>query len=1150
MGKKIRQLVTTVLVIAMIITTCISKETYLEAKKSIVSVTNKKTSGYLVIQKGKRKQLSLKINNKKIQKNKIKKKVKFKSANKKIVTVSKTGVLKAKKIGKTKIYITPKKAGKKISLKIKVVQKATNVSGDSVHEASATPVATAPQQESATPAISAKPMATATVAPTATATVAPTAAPTATASPIVGPTVAPSAAPTATATVSAAPTPVVSATPGPQMIASGECADMKKVGTFANASDELGFRAMVLYANDEYCFTSYTFTGTNKKYRMVVKGASSNDTAAGVSVYIGGKKVGEVSFTGTSLSTKSFDFEMTDVTGTQEIKFLLETDNNTNNTYINSYELYYLGDIPAAPTATPTATATAAPTATATVAPTATATVAPTATAAPTAKPTATADPTPVVSAKPTATPEPQKIASEDCANMKPDGSYAGVSNKLGFSAMVLYGNGDSCSTSYTFTGTNKKYRMFVKGASDNNTAAGVSVYIGDKKVGAVSFTGTTLSTQSFDFKMTDVTGPQTIKFLLETDNNTNNTYINSYELYYIGDIPEPPAAPVPATKGAAYTGNYRNLFKEYGYSEAEINEKVESTWQKLFYGSEEKGKEERIYYPVGDDMAYIYTADTDDVRSEGMSYGMMICVQMNKKAEFDRLWKWAKTYMQHKDGEFKGYFAWQMHTDGSKMSNTPASDGEEYFATALLFASARWGDGEGIYNYKAEAQSILDAMLHQADDKQGVNMFDSTHKMPVFCPLGDAATYTDPSYHLPAFYEVWAIEADKDNEFWSEAAEASRQHFKDATYPTTGLGPDYSEYDGRPKNHYEHKDFRYDAWRIAGNIACDYAWWARDDWAVTHANRLQSFFYDKGVESYGSLWTIDGTKEYTTDHSPGLVAMNATASLAASTQKAWAFVENFWNTSPTTGKYRYYDGCLYMMGLLHCSGNFRIYLSGNTPTAEVNGKISPTSAEFDLSGEKQKDVTTNLILAGERSLVSIKNGDVTLNKGTDYTVSNELVTIKKDYLAKMSTGNTKLTFVFDKGKNATLTISVKNTETGEGNDPSGKISAASADSSQGVTVENGIVTFDSTDSYIAFNVDLGSKGLQKVTAYVKEPSNSGQLFVRSGSLSNAPTTIWNLGNGSWTEASSTLNPGLTGQTTLYIQANKPGIQIDWIKFE
>ena len=45
-----------------------------------------------------------------------------------------------------------------------------------------------------------------------------------------------------------------------------------------------------------------------------------------------------------------------------------------------------------------------------------------------------------------------------------------------------------------------------------------VSVYIGGKKVGTVGFAGTTLSEQSFEFKMTDVTGNQEIKFLLETD--------------------------------------------------------------------------------------------------------------------------------------------------------------------------------------------------------------------------------------------------------------------------------------------------------------------------------------------------------------------------------------------------------------------------------------------------------------------------------------------------------------------------------------------------------------------------------------------------------------------------------------------------------
>ena len=766
-------------------------------------------------------------------------------------------------------------------------------------------------------------------------------------------------------------------------------------------------------------------------------------------------------------------------------------------------------------------------------------------TAQPTAEPTKqpTAEPTP------SASQEPQLVNSGECSKMTCGGSYAGPVSGKEYSAVALYGNGDYCTTSYEFVGTNKKYRMVVKGASSNSSTASVSVYIGGKKVGTVGFAGTTLSEQSFEFKMTDVTGKQEIKFLLETDNGSNDTYVNSYELYYIGDVKPLPDAPTPASVGAVSTGKYRNLFKELGYSDAEIDKKVESAWQKFFYGTDD----ERIYYPVGEDMAYIYTADTDDVRSEGMSYGMMICVQMDKQEEFDRLWKWAKTHMQHKSGEFKGYFAWQMNTNGTIKDNTPAADGEEYFATSLLFASARWGNGEGIYNYNKEAQEILTTMLHQADDGQGVNMFDKTHKMPVFCPIGNAATYSDPSYHLPAFYEVWAREAEQDNDFWSEAAEASRQHFKDATNEKTGLGPDYSEYSGAAKNDGNHGDFRFDAWRIAANIACDYAWWAQDSWATTHANRIQSFFYDQGVDSYGNQWSLDG-KNLSPDHSPGLVAMNATASLASSDKKSWSFLEDLWNISPTTGKYRYYDGCLYMMGLLHCSGKFRAYLSGNTPVVGVvNGKISTTTAEFDLNADKKEDVTTKLILNDVRTLSEIRNDKTVLEEGKDYTISGDTVSIRKEYLSKQAVGVTKLTFVFDAGKNAVMSITIKDSKLPDVPAVSGpfdkiKATDCTADSKD-IKVEDGKVTLNSTSSYIAFDLDFGSETAKSITAYLKEPNNSGQLFVRSGSLSSTVATVYNLGNGSWKETKNSLWPTVTGKTKIYIQANKPGVQIDWIQF-
>jgi oligosaccharide reducing-end xylanase len=60
-----------------------------------------------------------------------------------------------------------------------------------------------------------------------------------------------------------------------------------------------------------------------------------------------------------------------------------------------------------------------------------------------------------------------------------------------------------------------------------------------------------------------------------------------------------------------------------------------------------------------------------------------------------------------------------------------------------------------------------------------------------------------------------------------------------------------------------------------------------------------------------------------------GLVAMAATAGLAASTEKATPFVEALWDARIPTGQWRYYDGLLYLMGLLYTSGNFQIYTPG-----------------------------------------------------------------------------------------------------------------------------------------------------------------------------------------------------------------------------
>ncbi|OUM97440.1 MAG: xylanase [Paenibacillaceae bacterium ZCTH02-B3] len=377
--------------------------------------------------------------------------------------------------------------------------------------------------------------------------------------------------------------------------------------------------------------------------------------------------------------------------------------------------------------------------------------------------------------------------------------------------------------------------------------------------------------------------------------------------------------------QGAFYTGQYRNVFLECGIGEAEIEARVEDTWTKLFEGDEDT----RIYYPVGDDTGYILDTGNLDVRTEGMSYGMMMAVQLDRKDVFDRLWKWTMTHMYMTEGLHAGYFAWSCKPDGSRLSNGPAPDGEEYFAMALFFASHRWGDGQPPFDYGRQARKLLRTCLHKGEDGDGYPMWNPRNKLIKFVP---EAEFTDPSYHLPHFYELFALWADpEDRPFWKEAAAASRAYLRKACHPVTGLAPEYAFYDGTPNHVRGHGHFFSDSYRVAANIGLDWEWFRADPWQCDLSDRIQTFFADKHPDDY-RRYTIAGEPlEEKALHPVGLLATNAMASLAAKGPYARTFVERFWNTPVRTGVRRYYDNCLYMFALLALSGRYRIWMPPST---------------------------------------------------------------------------------------------------------------------------------------------------------------------------------------------------------------------------
>ncbi len=443
-------------------------------------------------------------------------------------------------------------------------------------------------------------------------------------------------------------------------------------------------------------------------------------------------------------------------------------------------------------------------------------------------------------------------------------------------------------------------------------------------------------------------------------------------------------AASPPADGDGAYrTHQYHDLFAErLGRSAAEVQAKIHNAFAQLFHGD---GQEQRIYFETGANangtLAYITDWANNDARTEGMSYGMMIAVQLDRKREFDALWNWSRTYMLITDPKDPsvGYFAWSMNTDGTPRSTGAAPDGEQYYVMALYFAAHRWGNGPGIYNYQREADRILRGMRHHPvlsatppfrihpDDppfipsdspwpspnnrramadaaREGRSwpaprpartpqpvtvgpMVDETHTMIRFVPETNVSG-TDASYHLPAFYELWARWGPKeDRDFWAAAAQVSRELFVQVTGPQTGLSPDRSNFDrsaiigrdGQPVA------FGYDSWRTVSNWSVDYSWWHKDPRESLLSERVQKFLFAQGIHTFVDRYTLSG-QPLSTRHSPGMVAAAAVGSLAAAPGAVPdAFVQELWDMPVPAGEQRYFDGMLYLMSMMHLGGQFRV---------------------------------------------------------------------------------------------------------------------------------------------------------------------------------------------------------------------------------
>lgn len=367
------------------------------------------------------------------------------------------------------------------------------------------------------------------------------------------------------------------------------------------------------------------------------------------------------------------------------------------------------------------------------------------------------------------------------------------------------------------------------------------------------------------------------------------------------------------------------------GKTKEECDAKIQNMIDIYFKNSINKPNGSKLYNDIGSE-AYIEDVEFDDVRSEGQSYGMMLAVQLDMKDVFDKLWAWTKRHMKRSDGMFN----WQCNTNGSVKGQDYAPDGEEYFLMDLLFAARRWNDP----TYQSEADELSRTMFNNGVFNQN---------LPVFV-RGNPTV--DPSYIMPAFYTLFSKFCGNHQSDWANIASAGRRHLAGCVSTTTGLMV------GSPTTNIP---FDWDAWRTVQNVELDM--WMSDlyfdgeanekygDWRGTTTSTDKSFvtnwyntylgFFDSKREGkgYWPLWTLDGNtkmgdnNQNKTGLRPGLAAMNAyaanraTAKSSDGTLLSVKFAQDLWDMEPPTDdQYIYYDGLLYMLGMLHATGNFQIF--------------------------------------------------------------------------------------------------------------------------------------------------------------------------------------------------------------------------------
>jgi oligosaccharide reducing-end xylanase len=190
---------------------------------------------------------------------------------------------------------------------------------------------------------------------------------------------------------------------------------------------------------------------------------------------------------------------------------------------------------------------------------------------------------------------------------------------------------------------------------------------------------------------------------------------------------------------------------------------------------------------------------------------------------------------------------------------------------------------------YSTEAKWVLDLIR--------TKYFNSQYHLVKF---GSGSSNVDPSYVLPAFYEVWACFDTANAAFWQDSASAGRAYMQKAV-DSNGVCPYQTSLTATNP-----QAANADSTRCPVNLMMDWYLFGKDPW--------QRDTYAPKFGAYSSSRNNGGAS----------VGCNSPLGFALPASSGKAFVDKLWSTGVPSRDY--WNGVLYMLGMLHVSGNFRIW--------------------------------------------------------------------------------------------------------------------------------------------------------------------------------------------------------------------------------